>query len=252
MRRLAAAVAIALVAAGCGSSKPSPAPPQGPPTLRNHGNAAARVQQVEAARAGIVAAGGLYAIAHPADARHQLALAGRAYSPMSPLVRATHPVLDREIRAAFATIDELIARGARPAGVELRLGMVQGQLLEAALDATSSRAARSDPTVDAVALDRFVAQLDSSYALSARLGAAPEGRRAFQTAYGLLARSQSLYHSIADALGPQRKRVGNALGGIAKKAFPLGVARPAGRPRPGKVHTRALRVRAALAERFGI
>ncbi|HEX8857345.1 MAG TPA: hypothetical protein VF752_17255, partial [Thermoleophilaceae bacterium] len=134
MRRLApaviAVVTAALLAAGCGGSGASTAPPpKGPPSARHHGKAANYLTDIERTRAGLVSAADLVYIMHPVGARNQVDAASKAYAPLSADVAAQIPALDHEIRAAFGTNDELIARRAPFASLQVRLGLVQGQLL---------------------------------------------------------------------------------------------------------------------------
>ncbi|MFL5828011.1 MAG: hypothetical protein ACJ76V_15935 [Thermoleophilaceae bacterium] len=258
MRRLApaftAALAAALLAAGCGGSGGTTAPaPKGPPSARHHGKAADYLTDVERTRAGLVAAADLVYIIHPVGARDQVQFASKAYAPLSADVAARIPALDREIRAAFGTNDQLIARRAPFASLQVRLGLVQGQLLDAAYGAISSEAARSDPGVQAVALDRLNAQMASSYAAAARNWNTARGRQQYETAWGLFSRVQALWRAIGAPLGPQKNAVGNALDTIRTQAFPFGAGQPHTlSPKPAAVAAQAAKIHAAVGRRFGM
>jgi hypothetical protein len=190
---------------------------------------------------------------HPVGARDQVRQASKAYAPLSADVAAHIPALDREIRAAFGTNDELIARRAPFASLQMRLGLVQGQLLDAAYGAVSSDAARSDPGVQAVALDRLNAQMASSYAAAARAWSSERGREQYETAWGLFSRVQALWRSLGGPLGPQKSTIGSALTTIRIQAFPFGAGQPHTlSPKPAAVAAQAAKIHAAVVERFGI
>src|SRR4051812_40935169 len=98
-----AALALAVVLAGCGSSGGGGgAAPRGNPDARYGPAAVDAYASVELLRALLLASSdGYYAGGSAADARSQIARARAAYDNLAPQVRAKDPVLDREVVARF-------------------------------------------------------------------------------------------------------------------------------------------------------
>jgi hypothetical protein len=254
LRRLAPllAAAAALVAAGCGgSSSGGPAPPRGPAAERHPTSQIAAAQAAEEMRAQLVAATQLYNVGHPLESSAHMKAAAGDYSRISDEVRRSQPVLDREIHAAFGVIAGQIAHKAASPAVALRIGLVQGQLMDAAIAAAVPVAARDDPGVGATVISRLAAQGAAAYSAAAREGQTPVGKRQFQDAFGLVSRALSVSHGEGASLGPVRVTVLKGLGAAHNDGFPFGVLMPKAALQAAKVRSDVARVQAALNRRFG-
>jgi hypothetical protein len=156
-----------------------------------------------------------------------IAAAQREYNSLTGLVRPRDSVLDREFHAAFPVITGQIAQRAPLLAVTNRMGLVQGQLLDAAIKDAMGTAAFNDPGVTALVMSRLATQGANEYALAAQVGGfSDRGRRAYQDAFGLLTRASSLSHNIGNFLGPQRNAVVNGLNNAHNAGFPTGVLVP--------------------------
>ncbi len=79
-----------------------------------------------------------------------------------------------------------------------RMGLVQGQLLDAAISDSMTRPGFKDPGVTAQVMSQLAEQGAREYALAAQVGGfSDRGRRAYQDAFGLLTRASSLSHTIS-------------------------------------------------------
>ena len=249
-----AAVAVSLAISACGGGGGGGGnavpPPHGPPTLRHPAADVAAAQAAEEMRAQLVAASSLYGVGRRADARAHVNAAQTSYAGLTRLVRRRDAVLDREISAAFGVIAGQIARKEAPPQVTLRMGLVQGQLLDAAISDAVSLPARNDPTVAAQVLDNLASQGLRDYLSAVRHGpATPIGSRAFQDSFGLLSRAVTVAHQLGAAFGPEKSAVTGSVGAAHNDGFPLGVLVPK-TLQPAKVTADVRRMRAAVAKRF--
>ena len=160
-------------------------------------------------------------------------------------------MLDREFHAAFPVITGQIAQRQPLLAVTTRMGLVQGQLLDAAIHDAMGNAAFNDPGVAAYVMSRLAAQGAREYAQASAVGGfSDRGRRAYQDAFGLLTRASSLSHNIGNFLGPQRNAVVNGLNDAHNKGFPTGVLVPRKLDVAG-VQDGVRRALAAVQKRFG-
>jgi hypothetical protein len=247
--RVAAAVAAAAALAGCGDD--GERPPQGPPQNRHGGGAIERFRIVELARARLVAASDLTALGRRQDAAFHFRRAARLWTELSPRVRESDPVLEREVSAAFARVADELAHAASFDQVRDRLSPLANQLLEGVVDALVPRPARADPGVKARVLLDLLGQMEREYALARRPGAGVPGRLAQEHAWTLLGRSQAVARAMVDDLGPQRETVVEGLK-ETRELFPAGAAPPPSPAPLAELRERLQRVRRALTERFGI
>jgi hypothetical protein len=251
--RLAAAGLAAAVAllAGCGGSTKSTPLPQGPPTLRHPAGEVNAALAAEEMRAQLVTASSLYGVGQPADSQLHMDAAKTDYARLTAPVRRGDALLDHEILAAFPVIAGQIARKEAPPQVENRMGLIQGQLLNAAIANAVSLPARNDPTVAAQVLVDLATQGQRDYVDAARDLGSPASRRQFQDAFGLLTRALAVGRGIGLGLGPQRIAALNALGAAHNDGFPLGVVQPK-TLQPVKVTADVTRLKAAIAKRFRV
>lgn len=183
-------------------------------------------------------------------ASEHLAAAEADYRQITRAVRTRDRVLDREFRAAFGSIAGQIAQRAPALTVTNRMGILQGQFTDAAVQDSVSKPALKDPGVDALVMMDLANQGARDYALAAGPdGSTPRGRRAYQDAFGLLTRASSISRRIASSLGPQRNAIENGLTSAHNSGFPLGMV-------PTNLHPAAVaagvrRARAAVSQRFG-
>lgn len=257
MRRLlapAAALAASVALASCGGGGGGGGfkqPPHGPPSARHPASALAAQLTGEEMRAHLFVATRLYINLKYAFSAAHIAAAQKEYSSLTGLVRQRDSVLDREFHAAFPVITGQIARRAPLLLVTNRMGMVQGQLLEAAIHDSMGNAAFNDPGVTAYVLGRLASQGAREYALAATVGGfSDRGRRAYQDAFGLLTRASSLSHNIGTFLGPQRNQVVNGLNDAHSGGFPTGVLVPR-LLHPAAVNAGVQRALAGVQKRFG-
>jgi hypothetical protein len=246
---LGAVLAVPFALAACGGGGNSAPPPQGPPTLRHPAAQVAASLDAEVMRAHLVAASSLYGVGRRAEAQQHMNAAETGYVRLTDLVRAKDPILDREINAAFGVIAGQISAGEAPPQVTNRMGLVQGQLLDAAITDSVDLAARNDPTVGAQVLLDLANQGDADYAAVAAAPGTPAGRRAFQDSFGLLTRALAIARNLKGSFGPQANAATNAAGGAHNDGFPLGVLEPKPLQR-AKVAADVARLRAAVARRF--
>jgi hypothetical protein len=180
-----------------------------------------------------------------------IAAAQQEYKGLSGLVRQRDSVLDREFHAAFPVIDTQIAQRQPLLAVTTRMGLVQGQLLDAGIRDSMGNAAYNDPGVTAYVMSRLASQGAQEYALAARVGGFTDrGRRAYQDAFGLLTRASSLSHNISNFLGPQRNAVVNGLNNAHSNGFPTGVLVPR-KLHPVAVNAGVQQALAGVQKRFG-
>ena len=264
-RRLAVLASLLLATGGCGALA-SPAPVPRGPAAERHGEAAvATCERVEDVRSRLLVAGDLAALRATDDARGHLAAARASYGPLSPRVRARDRALDREILRAFVLVGARLTNRTTLERVREPLDALSGQLMDGVLAAVTSSAARSDPGLAAEVVRRTTAAGSRRYAA----GAPPAGRdrrRAFQHAYGLLARAQLLARGLAEPLGPEKDAVTMTFATLRFEAYPMGLGprpptgAPAGMPpeptplppSPARVGTYAKRVGDALERRFAL
>jgi hypothetical protein len=252
LRVAAAGLAAALaLLAGCGGSTKHAPPPQGPPTLRHPAVEVDSALAAEEMRAQLVTASSLYGVGQLADSQAHMDAAAADYAKITDRVRRGDALLDHEIVAAFPVIAGQIARKEAAPAVENRMGLIQGQLLAAAITNSVSLSARNDPTLAAqVTLDLAV-EGQRAYAAAARDLGSPESRRAFQDSFGLFTRALAVGRGIGLTLGPQRLAALNALGAAHNDGFPLGVVQPKSL-QVAKVNADVTRLRAAIATRFRV
>ncbi len=244
------AVPLALAACGGGGGKTAPLP-QGPPTLRHPASQVASSLDAEVMRAHLVAASSLYGVGRRADAQAHMNAAQTGYARLTSVVRAKDAVLDREINAAFGIIAGQISANEAPPQVSNRMGLMQGQLLDAAITDSVDLSARSDPTVGAQVLVDLANQGNAAYAAAAAASGTPAGRRAFQDAFGLLTRVLAIARNLKGSFGPQAGAAAGAAGAAHNDGFPLGVLEPK-TLQQAKVTADLARLRAAVARRFDV
>ena len=249
-----AALAASLLLASCGggaSGSGSAKPPQGPPSARHPASALTAELAGEEMRAHLLVAARLYNNFKYALSAAHIAAAQQEYDSLTALVRRRDGALDREFHAAFPVINGQIAQRAPFLAVTNRMGLVQGQLLDAAIRDSMGNAAFNDPGVTAYVMSRLAAQGAREYALAAAVGGfSDRGRRAYQDAFGLLTRASSLSHNISNVLGPQRNAVINGLNNAHNKGFPTGVLVPR-KLDPTGVAAGVQAAQAAVSKRFG-
>jgi hypothetical protein len=246
-----AALAAALVLASCGgASKPPPRPPQGPPAARHPASALAAAQTTEEMRAHLIAATRLYFNMRFAFAGAQMTAAKQEYATISEAVRRRDAALDREFNAAFSVIAGKMAQHAPAPLVMQRMGLMQGQLLDAAANDAASRRALGDPGLAAEVMVRLADQGAQAYAVAASAGFTDRGRRAYQDAYGLIARASAISHQISASFGPEQGAIVGALNDAHSVGFPTGILAPLHMP-AARISADAARARAAVAKRFG-
>lgn len=265
-RRLAPLLVVLVALAGCGPIGGAPAPPRGPAAERHGEQTVTTFERVEDVRARLVAVGDLAALRATDDARGHLAAAEASYRRLSPRVRARDGALDREIVRAFALVDARLTNGTSLERMREPVDALGGQLLDGALAALTSVQARSDPGVEAEVLRRTTAALSGRYAAGAAPAAGRAQRRAFQHAYGLLARAQILARGLVGPLGPEKDAVAMPLAALRFEAYPTGLGprprtgAPTGMPpeptppppSPGRVGALSKQVGAALERRFAL
>ncbi len=171
------------------------------------------------------------------------------YTTLTGPVSRQDPVLDREINAAFGVIAGQIAAKEAPLQVTNRMGLVQGQLLDAAIGDSVDLAARNDPTVAAQVLLNLSARARPPTRPRPRRPAGPRRTQEFQNAFGLLTRALALARNLSPSLGPERRAAINAIGAAHNDGFPLGVLEPA-QLQPVKVAADVKRMQAAVARRY--
>jgi hypothetical protein len=205
----------------------------------------------EEMRAHLFIAARLYINSKFALSAAHIATAQQEYNGLSGLVRRRDSVLDREFHAAFPVIDTQIAQRAPLLAVTNRMGMVQGQLLEAAIHDAMGNAAFNDPGVSALVMMKLAEQGAREYAEAAAVGGfAPQSKQLYEDAFGLITRASSISHNISKSLGPERNAVVNGLNDAHSGGFPTGVLVPR------KLNTAAVvagvrRAQAAVSRRFG-
>lgn len=232
MRRAAAALAalaasLLLASCGGGGGGPGAKPPQGPPSARHPASDISAELAGEEMRAHLLVAARLYNNGRFQFASDHMAAAEANYRTIAQAVRSRDTVLDREFRAAFGVIAGEIGRRAQPLTVMNRMGILQGQFLDAAIKDSVSKATFNDPSVDALVMMRLANQAAREYALAARVGNfTPRGKRAYQDAFGLLTRASSISHRISTSLGPQRNAIVNGINDAHGAGFLTGVLVP--------------------------
>jgi hypothetical protein len=249
---LAAALGAALALASCGSGggKPAPSPPQGPPSARHPASQIDAALAGEEMRAHLISASRLYFNGLFKFASDHMATVQQQYSKISAAVRSRDSALDREFHAAFGLIAGQIGRRLPAPVVMDRMGLMQGQLLDAAIGDSVTAPAQNDPGVTAEVIVRLAEQGSRSYAVAASEGFTDRGKRAYQDAFGLIARAATLSHRLSKALGPQSNRVTNALDDAHNTGFPTGIRAPRKMPAQ-RVSADVQRARAGIALRFG-
>jgi hypothetical protein len=249
---LGAALAAALLLASCGGGGGgSLKPAQGPPSARHPASDLNAELAAEEMRVHLLVAARLYNNGRFGLASAQMASAKNEYAKLTTAVRARDGALDREFHAAFPVIAGEIDQRLPALGVTNRMGLVQGQLLDAAIADSVSKAARNDPGFTAQAMMQLATEGARDYALAAQQGGfTDQGKRAYQDAFGLITRASSLSHTIANFLGPQRSAVINALNDAHQRGFPTGVLVPK-KLDPAGVQAGVQRAQAAVSQRFG-
>jgi hypothetical protein len=185
-----------------------------------------------------------FAAAHMAAAKQE-------YDAITAEVKRRDGALDREFHAAFDVIDGQITQRAPILAVTTRMGLMQGQLLDAAIRDSVGTAAFTDPGVDAYVMSRLAAQGAREYALAATEGGfSDRGKRAYQDAFGAITRASSISHRITGFLGPERNAIVNGLNDAHNKGFPTGVLVPRKLDAAG-VASGIQRAQAAVSRRFG-
>jgi hypothetical protein len=210
---------------------------------------AARV--AEQMRAQLVTASSLYGVGQRADSQAHMNAAAADYTRLTDRVRSGDALLDPEILAAFPVIAGQIAKKEAPPAVENRMGMIQGQLLNAAITNAVSLPTRNDPTLAAQVTLDLANEAQRDYAAAAEKLGSPESRRAFQDSFGLFTRALAVIRGIGPALGPERTRAIGALGAAHNDGFPLGVIQPKSL-QVAKVNADVARLKAAIAKRFRV
>jgi hypothetical protein len=245
VRLAAAAVACALLVAGCGSSDGG-AVPKGSPDERHGAAAVDAYASVELLRALLVASSdGFYAGGSAEDAATQLDRARSSYDDLQGQVRQEDPVLAREIDARFAVVDKALARGVTPDRYRDLMGPLADQLMDGVSQAVVKPAARSDRGVQAEALRRLSSRMAATYAAAAEQGTT----LAFEESWGLWRRALAVTALIKGDLGSQKDTVAAALNNLRGSAYPAGPLIP-DEPKPDKVDSAQQRVTNALDKRF--
>ena len=202
-------------------------------------------------RAHLLVAARLYNNAKFQFAAAHVTTAEQEYNALTAAVRSRDSALDREFHAAFPVISGQIAQRLPALAVTNRMGLVQGQLLDAGIRDAMGNAAFNDPGVTAWVMMRLATQGAREYALAASQGGFTDaGRRGYQDAFGLITRASSLSHSINNFLGPQKNAIINGLNDAHNKGFPTGVLVPR-KLDPAGVTAAVQRARAAVSKRFG-
>jgi hypothetical protein len=202
-------------------------PPQGPPAARHSASDIAAALAVEEMRAHLLVAARLYNNGRFQFASDHMSAAEADYRTITRAVRTRDSALDREFHASFGVIAGQIAQRAPPLTVMNRMGILQGQFLDAAMHDSVSKPAAGDPGVDALVMMRLANQGAREYALAASVGNfTPRGKHAYQDAFGLLTRASSISHTISTSLGPQRNAIVNGLNNAHSAGFPTGVLVP--------------------------
>jgi hypothetical protein len=247
-----AVLAASLLLASCGGGGGgSSKPPQGPPDTRHPASDAANELAAEQMRVHLLVAARLYNNGRFDFTNAQMAAAKKEYDTLTGAVRLRDGALDREVHASFGVIAQQIAQRAPALAVGTRMGLVQGQLLDAAIGDSMTKPGFKDPGVTAQVMSQLAAQGARQYALAAQVGGFTDrGRRAYQDAFGLITRASSLSHTISGFLGPQRNAVINGLNDAHQKGFPTGVLVPR-KLNPAAVAIGVTRARAAVSKRFG-
>jgi hypothetical protein len=250
--QLVAVLAASLLLASCGGGGGgSSKPPQGPPDARHPASDAANDLTAEQMRVHLLVAARLYNNGRFDLTGAQMAAAKNEYDTLTGTVRGRDAALDREIHASFGVIAQQIAQRAPALAVGTRMGLVQGQLLDAAIGDSMTSPGFKDPGVTAQVMTRLAEQGAREYALAGQVGGfTDQGRRAYQDAFGLITRASSLSHTISGFLGPQRNAVINGLNDAHQKGFPTGVLVPR-KLDPAAVAVGVARARAAVTKRFG-
>jgi hypothetical protein len=250
----AAALAASVLLASCGGGGgggPAVTPPKGPPAARHPASDIAAELATEEMRAHLLVAARLYNNGRFQFASDHMAAAEANYRTITQAVRSRDSVLDREFHAAFGVIAGQIAQRAQPLTVTNRMGILQGQFLDAAVKDSVSKPAFSDPAVDALVMMRLAKQAAREYALSVRVGNfTPRGKRAYQDAFGLLTRASSISHRISPSLGPQRNTIVNGINDAHGAGFLTGVLVPR-HLHPAAVAAGVRKAERGVSKRFG-
>jgi hypothetical protein len=248
---IVAALAAALVLVGCGGGSSGPSlPPQGPPSARHPASDLDAAIAGEQIRAQILEATRLYGNGRFGFASEHMNRAQAGYRSIMDAVRLRDSALDREFHAAFGVIAGQIAQRAPALAVANRMGLMQGQLLDAAIADSVSLRARTDPGVSALVVSTLAGEAARTYDAAAREGFTDQGRRGYQDAFGLIIRAVSVAHAIGPSLGPEQNHIINALNAAKNQGFPTGILRPA-QLQPVRVVGHVARAQAAISRRFG-
>lgn len=247
-----AALAASLLLASCGGGGGgSLKPPQGPPSARHPASDVASELAAEQMRVHLLVAARLYNNGRFSFTSQQMNAAQSEYAKLADAVRARDFALDREFHAAFPVIAGQIAQRAPVIPVMNRMGLVQGQLLDAAISDSMSKAGFDDPGVTASVMAQLAAQGAREYAQAAAVGGFTDrGKQLYQDAFGLITRASSMSHRISTYLGPQRGAVINGLNNAHEKGFPTGVLVPK-KLDVAAVTAGVARSNAGVAQRFG-
>ena len=249
-KRVCAALAVCLIAAGCGSGSGGAAP-QGNPDARRGTTAVDDYAAVELMRAKIIASSdGYYGGGSVADARTQLARARSDYDVLAPRVRAKDPVVDREVSARFNLLARALSHRLAPDHYRDEAGPLSDQLMDGVSQALVPDAARSDRGVQAEALRRVATRMSATYDAAAGLSDASTTRLAFQESWGLWRRAQALTSLIKGNLGGAKDTVSNTLNDLRGSAFPDGPTLPS-KPEASTLDSADNKIIDAITRRFG-
>jgi hypothetical protein len=251
---LTAALIASLALASCGGGGGGGAastPPKGPPSARHASSDLGAALTGEQMRSHLLVAARLYNNAKFPFATAHVQAAQQEYGSLTGRVRSRDGALDRELHAAFPVITGQIAQRLPALAVTNRMGLVQGQLLDAGIRDAVGKPAYNDPGVSAWLMSRLASQGAREYALAAAVGGfSDRGRRAYQDAFGLIMRASSISHNITNWLGPQRNAIVNGLNNAHNAGFPTGVLVPR-KLDPAAVQADVQQALAGVQKRFG-
>jgi hypothetical protein len=258
MRRTSAAALTTLVTAllvavlaGCGSGGGSGRAPQGNPDARVGAQAVDDYAATELLRAQLIASSDSYAQGAPlSDARQQLVQARQSYAVLAPRVQTGDPVVAREVAVRFNQLQQDLQNGGSPPHYQALAGPLSDQLMDGVLGALLPAKARTDRGVQAESLRRLVDRLAATYDAAASAPDPVTGRLAFEDAWGLWRRAQTLSSTVKPYLG-SAGFVPGTINNLRNTAFPNGPRPPRSLPSQ-KVDIADSRIQAALDKRFSL
>jgi hypothetical protein len=207
-------------------------------------------QAVEEMRAHLIAASRSYLNGKVKFATAHMAAAKTEYATIPSAVRTRDAALDREFHAAFGLIGGEIAQKAPAPDVMNRMGLMQGQLLDAAVQDSVSGRGLNDPGLAALVMTRLADEGSRDYAIAAQEGFTDRGRRAYQDSFGLITRASTISHQISASFGPEGNTIVGSLNDAHTIGFPTGILLPREMP-AAKLSADVARARAAVSRRFG-